>query len=48
MLWLLTVITTGVLVLIAGFVMLWRTPELRFMAVAVTIIVLYVLVWVPG
>jgi 4-amino-4-deoxy-L-arabinose transferase-like glycosyltransferase len=35
-------------VLIAGFVMLWRTPELRFMAVAVTIIVLYVLVWVPG
>jgi Dolichyl-phosphate-mannose-protein mannosyltransferase len=35
-------------VLIAGFVKLWRTPELRFMAVAVTVIVLYVLVWVPG
>jgi hypothetical protein len=35
-------------ILIAGFVKLWRTPELRFMAVAVTIIVLYVLLWVPG
>ncbi|HEY6276204.1 MAG TPA: glycosyltransferase family 39 protein [Streptosporangiaceae bacterium] len=34
--------------LIAGFVKLWRTPELRFIAVAVTLIVVYVLAWVPG
>jgi len=34
--------------LIAGFIRLWRTPELRFIAVAVTLIVAYVLVWVPG
>jgi 4-amino-4-deoxy-L-arabinose transferase-like glycosyltransferase len=34
--------------LIAGFVRLWRTPELRFIAVACTLIVLYVLAWIPG
>jgi hypothetical protein len=34
--------------LIAGFVRLWRTPELRFIAVAGTLIVLYVLAWIPG
>jgi 4-amino-4-deoxy-L-arabinose transferase-like glycosyltransferase len=34
--------------IIAGFVRLWRTPELRFIAVAVTLIVVYVLAWVPG
>jgi hypothetical protein len=33
---------------IAGFVRLWRTPELRFIAVTVTLIVIYVLAWVPG
>jgi hypothetical protein len=33
---------------IAGFVTLWRTPELRFIAVTVTLIVVYVLAWVPG
>jgi 4-amino-4-deoxy-L-arabinose transferase-like glycosyltransferase len=33
---------------IAGFVTLWRTPELRFIAVAATLIVVYVLAWVPG
>ena len=33
---------------IAGFVRLWRTPELRFIAVAATVIVVYVLAWVPG
>jgi 4-amino-4-deoxy-L-arabinose transferase-like glycosyltransferase len=33
---------------IAGLVRLWRTPELRFLAVATTIVVLYVLAWVPG
>src|SRR5262252_9630987 len=33
---------------IAGFVRLWRAPELRFIAVAATVIVVYVLAWVPG
>src|SRR4249920_2902720 len=34
--------------LIAGFIRLWRTPELRFIAVTGTLIVVYVLAWVPG
>ena len=34
--------------LIAGFIRLWRTSELRFVAVSATLIVVYVLVWVPG
>jgi 4-amino-4-deoxy-L-arabinose transferase-like glycosyltransferase len=33
---------------IAGFIGLWRTPELRFIAVAATLIAGYVLAWVPG
>jgi len=33
---------------IAGFIRLWRAPELRFIAVAATVIVVYVLAWVPG
>jgi hypothetical protein len=33
---------------IAGFIRLWRTPELRFIAVAATLVVVYVLAWVPG
>jgi 4-amino-4-deoxy-L-arabinose transferase-like glycosyltransferase len=33
---------------IAGFVRLWRTPGLRFIAVAATVVVVYVLAWVPG
>jgi hypothetical protein len=33
---------------IAGFVVLWRTRELRFIAVAATLILVYVLAWVPG
>src|SRR5262249_5035810 len=33
---------------VAGFIRLWRTPELRFIAVAATVIVVYVLAWVPG
>ena len=33
---------------IAGFIRLWRTPELRFIAVGATLIVVYVLAWVPG
>jgi hypothetical protein len=33
---------------IAGFVVLWRRPQLRFLAVASTLIIAYVLAWVPG
>jgi len=33
---------------IAGFILLWRTPGLRFIAVAATLILVYVLAWVPG
>ncbi|HEX8005488.1 MAG TPA: hypothetical protein VF482_03575, partial [Trebonia sp.] len=33
---------------VAGMMRLWRTPELRFLGVAVTIVVIYVLAWVPG
>jgi hypothetical protein len=33
---------------VAGFVVLWRTAELRFIAIAATLIVVYVLAWVPG
>jgi 4-amino-4-deoxy-L-arabinose transferase-like glycosyltransferase len=33
---------------VAGFVVLWRTAELRFIAVAATLVVVYVLAWVPG
>jgi Dolichyl-phosphate-mannose-protein mannosyltransferase len=34
--------------IIAGYVRLWRTPRLRFIAVAVTFVLVYVLAWVPG
>src|ERR1017187_9676205 len=33
---------------VAGFVVLWRTPELRFLAITVTLVLVYVLAWVPG
>jgi len=33
---------------IAGFVVLWRTAELRFLAVTATLVLVYVLAWVPG
>ena len=33
---------------IAGSIRLWRTAELRFIAVAAALIVVYVLAWVPG
>jgi Dolichyl-phosphate-mannose-protein mannosyltransferase len=33
---------------IAGFIWLWRAPELRFLAVSATLIGVYVLAWVPG
>jgi 4-amino-4-deoxy-L-arabinose transferase-like glycosyltransferase len=35
-------------VLIAGFVRLWRAGELRFIAVAATLVLVYVLAWIPG
>ena len=38
----------GAALAIAGFIKLWRTRELRFIAVAVTVVVIYVLAWVPG
>ena len=34
--------------LIAGYVLLWRDPGLRFIAVTVTFVLAYVLAWVPG
>ncbi len=33
---------------VAGFVVLWRAAELRFIAIAATLVLLYVLAWVPG
>jgi hypothetical protein len=35
-------------VLVAGVVRLWRTPEVRYLAVAVTVVAVYVLAWIPG
>jgi dolichyl-phosphate-mannose-protein mannosyltransferase len=35
-------------VLIAGVVRLWRRPEVRYLAVTVTVVTVYVLAWVPG
>ncbi len=34
--------------LIAGLVRLWRTPELRFLAITATLLIVYVAAWVPG
>jgi hypothetical protein len=41
----------GVLVLpiaVAGFIRLWRRAELRFCAITATLIIVYVVAWVPG
>jgi hypothetical protein len=35
-------------VLIAGVVWLWRRPRMRYLAVTVTVVAVYVLAWVPG
>jgi 4-amino-4-deoxy-L-arabinose transferase-like glycosyltransferase len=35
-------------VVVAGLVVLWRSSELRFIAVTATLVLLYVLAWVPG
>ena len=39
---------TVIPLLIVGFVWLWRTAELRFLAVTATLLVVYVVAWVPG
>jgi hypothetical protein len=33
---------------VAGFVVLWRAAELRFLAIAATLVLVYVVAWVPG
>ena len=38
----------GVPLVIAGFIRLYRHPELRFLGIAATLVVVYVLAWVPG
>jgi Dolichyl-phosphate-mannose-protein mannosyltransferase len=38
----------GIPLVIAGFGRLYRTRELRFLAVAAALVVLYVVLWVPG
>jgi 4-amino-4-deoxy-L-arabinose transferase-like glycosyltransferase len=38
----------GIPLAVAGVIRLWRTAELRFFAVAVTLVVVYVVAWVPG
>jgi hypothetical protein len=38
----------GIPLVIAGFIRLWRSPKLRFIGVAATLVVVYVLAWVPG
>ena len=34
--------------IVAGFVILWRTPDLRFIAITATLVLVYVMAWVPG
>ena len=38
----------GIPLVIAGFIRLYREPGLRFLGVAATLVVVYVLAWVPG
>jgi hypothetical protein len=38
----------GIPLVIAGFIALWRDARLRFLGVATTLIVVYVLAWIPG
>lgn len=38
----------GIPLVIAGFIALWRRPQLRFLGIAATLIAAYVLAWVPG
>jgi hypothetical protein len=34
--------------IVAGLVVLWRTRELRFLAITATLVLVYVLAWIPG
>jgi 4-amino-4-deoxy-L-arabinose transferase-like glycosyltransferase len=38
----------GIPLFVAGLIRLWRAAELRFLGVAATLILLYVLAWIPG
>jgi hypothetical protein len=38
----------GIPLVIAGFITLWRVARLRFLGVAATLILIYVLAWIPG
>ena len=38
----------GIPLVIAGFIRLYRNDELRFLGIAATLVVVYVLAWVPG
>jgi Dolichyl-phosphate-mannose-protein mannosyltransferase len=38
----------GVPLVIAGLITLWRTAQLRFLGVAATLVLIYVLAWIPG
>jgi len=38
----------GIPLVIAGFITLWRAGQLRFLAVAATLVFIFVLAWVPG
>ncbi len=34
--------------IVAGFVTLWRAPQLRFLCIAAALVVIYVVAWIPG
>jgi hypothetical protein len=38
----------GIPLVIAGMIALWRDPRLRFLGVTATLILIYVLAWIPG
>ena len=38
----------GIPLVIAGFITLWRAAQLRFLGVTATLIVIYILAWIPG
>jgi hypothetical protein len=38
----------GIPLVIAGFITLWRDGRLRFLGVTATLVLIYVLVWIPG
>jgi hypothetical protein len=38
----------GIPLFITGLVTVWRRPELRFLAITATLLIIYVVLWVPG